>query len=1500
VDTTFTIKPLPLEDTDAQVTVHGVYTYTGSGQEFEEDSVIVTLHLNQNLDLDTLKRNVDYDISSDSINAGTGTITITGIGNYTGAVDTTFTIKPLSLADTDAQVTVHGVYTYTGSKQVFDEDSIVVTHHLNQTLLDTLKCNVDYDIISDSINAGTGNITITGKGNYSGTVDTTFTIQPLPLEDTDAQVTVHGVYTYTGSKQVFAEDSIVVTRQLNQTLLDTLKCNVDYDIISDSINAGTGNIIIHGKGNYSGTMDTTFTIQPLSLEDADAQVTVHGVYIYTGSKQVFEEDSVVVTRHLTPTLLDTLKYNVDYEIISDSINAGTGNITISGKGNYSGEVDTTFIIQPFRLMAEVDPESLSKVYDGTDTAYVTLTPTNLLTDDEDQVFAIVDSAVYADKNVGAGIHITIKGISLSGERAFNYEAPAPDAEDYADLTGEIDSADYTVCNALEIVRTHPLSSVVLHGLGVTVDAVTDTVYGTFTWFADEDYTNTVPADTAFNESGVVALYWKFTATTANYTQAEKTGGPVNITVVDGQTQVVTFSPSGDVVEKTFGEAPFSKPATSNVPGATITYTSTDPAIATVDGTGLVAIHKVGTTTITATAAAVLGPQPYMRTDSSYTLIVIPKSINGATVSITGVYTYNRNLQTPNVTVTLGDGVILEAESESGTNYIIGGGGTNAGTHTVTVSGVGNYSGTATSTFTIERANFTYSVSPQSIYQGGTVNSIQPPATGVGANDEPVSGTLAWFADAAHSITPTDAVFNNLGDKTLYWTFTTGNTNYIDMVSGSTDFTVIPGEEQLIFFTQEEVAKTFGDAPFTNPATNYSITAGEGAVTYSSADPTIATVEEYGTVTIHKAGTTIITATAAMVPGAFKETVTTYILTVNPRTISASNITISGSRQYNGQLQVPTTSMISVRFGNDAPLINGTDYTVELASGGTNAGESTMRVRGIGNYGGTPIKGYTIDKAPLTIDPGNSVIAEKTYNGLADATVVSVAFTGFIGNERFTGEDYVVTNARYNSPNVSNANRVYATVTLLYTDVARNYFLTNSDFTKDATIRRAVIGGSDKTLEVREHHADTYIVELSTLLPASLSSAQMKYEVEEAKIVDNYGVLASAPMTAGTGGMLLGLSVASVPSGRTAVVPIAISSENFDTISVKITIKVSNRTGVNILASTKSSVYDGKPAAYTLMSITSTINGAALEGIALDALYESLDANPYRSSNPPVNTGTYRLTLSVAAGNPSYYGESSPMTFSITQRPIQVVAADKTIPAGSLPPTLTYRITDAVAGDAAIIGAPILTAPGADTALEGVYPIEVDLTGVVTTRNYVFASTAAIKGKLTVEPSTPDGIMVNGISLSVAQKLIDVGVTFDLEAYVSPADASNKNVTWTTSNPAVAIVSDGIVTAVGEGTAVITAITEDGNYRSSCIVTTPISTPVGIARSPRDVKVVFGQSTLLINSPDEETIMVYSFTGRLLFADKKPAGEYTFPIGYRINDKAVIVKGSTGWVKKISR
>ncbi len=73
--------------------------------------------------------------------------------------------------------------------------------------------------------------------------------------------------------------------------------------------------------------------------------------------------------------------------------------------------------------------------------------------------------------------------------------------------------------------------------------------------------------------------------------------------------------------------------------------------------------------------------------------------------------------------------------------------------------------------------------------------------------------------------------------------------------------------------------------------------------------------------------------------------------------------------------------------------------------------------------------------------------------------------------------------------------------------------------------------------------------------------------------------------------------------------------------------------------------------------------------------------------------------------------------------------------------------------------------------------------------------------------------------------LNVNTTKKITPYIKPTNAKNKSVTWTTSNPKVATVSSsGVVTAVGNGTAKITAKTVDGGYKASCTVkvVTPVS------------------------------------------------------------------------------
>ncbi|HQD54813.1 MAG TPA: Ig-like domain-containing protein, partial [Peptococcaceae bacterium] len=81
------------------------------------------------------------------------------------------------------------------------------------------------------------------------------------------------------------------------------------------------------------------------------------------------------------------------------------------------------------------------------------------------------------------------------------------------------------------------------------------------------------------------------------------------------------------------------------------------------------------------------------------------------------------------------------------------------------------------------------------------------------------------------------------------------------------------------------------------------------------------------------------------------------------------------------------------------------------------------------------------------------------------------------------------------------------------------------------------------------------------------------------------------------------------------------------------------------------------------------------------------------------------------------------------------------------------------------------------------------------------------------------VPVTGVSLDQTVISLPVGETITLTATVIPADATNKNVSWSSSNEGIATVDAyGKVTAVNVGTAYITVTTEDGNKTATCEVT----------------------------------------------------------------------------------
>ena len=79
------------------------------------------------------------------------------------------------------------------------------------------------------------------------------------------------------------------------------------------------------------------------------------------------------------------------------------------------------------------------------------------------------------------------------------------------------------------------------------------------------------------------------------------------------------------------------------------------------------------------------------------------------------------------------------------------------------------------------------------------------------------------------------------------------------------------------------------------------------------------------------------------------------------------------------------------------------------------------------------------------------------------------------------------------------------------------------------------------------------------------------------------------------------------------------------------------------------------------------------------------------------------------------------------------------------------------------------------------------------------------------------VAVTSVSITPDTLELTQGESKTLTATVSPANATNKGVTWSSSNTAVATVNNGAVSAVGAGSATITVKTLDGNFTAKCTI-----------------------------------------------------------------------------------
>ena len=302
------------------------YTYDGSSKQ-----PAITVSIGSTV-LDSSNYIVSY---TNNINAGEQssanppTVTIQGKGNCEGSVSRTFTISPKTLSG--ATITLsQSSYVYDGTSKC-PETTVRVDGK-------TLTKDDDYSVAcTDNVNVGTAKVTITGKGNYKDSTNKTFAITQKSL--TGATITLsHYSYVYDGTTK-----SPEPTVTLNGK---TLAKDTDYSVsYNNNVNAGTANVSISGKGNYKDSANTTFTITQKSLMGATLTLS-QSSYVYDGATKRPEATVMLDGKNL----VKDVDYNVAY---SNNENAGTANVTITGKGNYKETAEKTFAIIAKELTDEM-------------------------------------------------------------------------------------------------------------------------------------------------------------------------------------------------------------------------------------------------------------------------------------------------------------------------------------------------------------------------------------------------------------------------------------------------------------------------------------------------------------------------------------------------------------------------------------------------------------------------------------------------------------------------------------------------------------------------------------------------------------------------------------------------------------------------------------------------------------------------------------------------------------------------------------------------------------------------------------------------------------------------------------------------------------------------------------------------------------------------------------------------------------------------------------------
>lgn len=551
-------------------------------------------------------------------------------------------------------------------------------------------------------------------------------------------------------------------------------------------------------------------------------------------------------------------------------------------------------------------------------------------------------------------------------------------------------------------------------------------------------------------------------------------------------------------------------------------------------------------------------------------------------------------------------------------------------------------------------------------------------------------------------------------------------------------------------------------------------------------------------------------------------------------VAKREVSISGglsvtSKQYDGTANatVTGTAALSNVFGTDNVGLTYTGGTFESKNAGTHNVtliDATLIGDDKDNY--TLSNNYTltgtIDKRPVTVTDGLSVTG-KEYDGTTRADIVnSATFDNVVTGESLT---LTFTGANFASADVG-THDVTLTGVALGGDYAANYELTGNLPALSGTISKATYSPAPSlNINIVTNQA---AAQTGTLTALNFFGGSTPADATITAVGPAKGTVISGISVAN--GTLTYTSAANITAeGTTETYKVTISTRNYNDITATLTFTTVAKTPVTISdVSVADKVYNGQAVSY-IGTPTAAANGETVEVSAYTYTWQNAEGNVLSAA--PVNAGSYKLVIAVAADDPNYVG-SATVSFTISKATVTVTVDDKEAYVGSDMPELTYTVSGLASGESLAVN-PTLTC-NADMDKPGEYAITASGAAVPATGNY--------NETITYVPGT----------LTVSRRPINVGPTYDIDV----VDSDNGSVKASLGN-------------ASEGSVITLTVTPDDGYKLGSITV--------IDENGDEVEVRRSGSEYKFTMPDSDVRVSARFvrdTGALPFNDVN-AGDWFY-------------------------